>query len=124
MLISFKQLTNGDRVQPRAAYLLVATSGVDSLCARARRLGGNLFARAQRQRAFRRYGPDFHRRAVVQTRKIFGDLCSLLEATDLEQEKATDRFFGFGKRAVRDGTARSEERRVGKECRARWAWVQ
>src|SRR5947208_1347193 len=65
----------------------------------------SLFARAQRQRAFRRYGPDFHRRAVVQTRKIFGDLCSLLEATDLEQEKATDRFFGFGKRAVRDGTA-------------------
>src|SRR4030095_2136690 len=75
-----------------------------SLRARARGLRSKLFARAQRQWTFRRHRPNFHRRAVVQTWKIFGDFCSLFEATHLEQEKATDRFLRFGKRAVRDGT--------------------
>src|SRR5262245_43751678 len=72
--------------------------------ARAGGLHGTLFARTECQRTLRRHRPDFHRRAVVQARKFFGDLRSLVEASHLEQEKTTDRFFRFCKRAVRDGT--------------------
>src|SRR5437773_11835890 len=84
--VNLLQAANYGRVEfnPRAAYLLVAACRVESLRTRARGLRANLFARVQRRWAFRRYRPNFHRRAVVQTWKILGDFCSLFEATHLE----------------------------------------
>src|SRR5438093_10826340 len=53
-------------------------------------------------------GPDFHHDAIGQTRTVFGDGHRLVETVHLKQEVTANRF-------------RSEERRVGKECRSRWA---
>src|SRR5687768_13640160 len=68
----------------------------------ARGLNGTLFARAECQRAFRRYRPNFDRRAVVQAWKFLRDLCRLVQTPDLEQKESRNRFFRLGKRPVRD----------------------
>src|SRR5688572_22248313 len=68
-------------ILPRVQMLLQLTcSRRGKLSARARRLRDTRFARAECQWAFRRYGPNFHGGAVVQTWKFFGDLRGLCQA--------------------------------------------
>ena len=44
--------------------------------------------------------PDFHHRAIRQTRTLFGDGHCLVETSHLQQEVTPNRFFGFRKRAI------------------------
>src|SRR5881296_1364566 len=45
-------------------------------------------------------GPDFHHRAIRQTRTLFGDGHRLVEALRLQQEVTANGFLGFRKRAI------------------------
>src|SRR5205814_298649 len=45
-------------------------------------------------------GPDFHHRAIGQTRTVFGDGHRLVETVHLKQEVTANRFLGFRKRAI------------------------
>ena len=60
--------------------------------------------------------------------KGFGEECAVLEEMpenfELSDQIAHANLCGFGKsviQAVLEGKVRSEERRVGKECRSRWS---
>ena len=68
-----------------------------ALCVRELRL----MLKFARERTFGRHGPDFHLHAVRQARAFPRDSHRFVEAGDVEQKIAANRFLGFRKWAVR-----------------------
>ena len=60
-------------------------------------------------------------RRFISNNALLFEKVSDIELKQLEYQKSTDEKFDKVFRYIEDHAERSEERRVGKECRSRWS---